>query len=152
MITALSHTGLVVKDMDKIAGFYKEVFGFKVVLDTQVKGKEADDIVNFHVESERIVLMQLGKTQIEMIEYKPAGKKYPKDYRSNDLFGVHLALQTDNMEKDYALLQEKGVAIISKGPQTIPENHPLFAGTKVLYFQDPEGHPLELIQMPYTES
>ena len=148
MITALSHTGLVVKDMETMVAFYRENFGFQVVLDTQVSGKETDDIVDFHVERERIVVMALGENQIEMIEYRPTGRGYPKDYKSNDLFGVHLAFHTDNMERDFVLLKERGVTIISKGPQTIPEDHPIFAGTKVLYLQDPEGHPLELIQMP----
>jgi len=148
MIKAVGHAGIVVKDMDKMIAFYRDAFGFQVVLDTQVGGKEADDIVNFHVESERIVLLQLGEIQIEFLEYRPAGRGYPDDYRSNDLFGVHLALQTDDMEKDYAMLKAKGVTVISKGPQTIPKSHPIFAGTKVLYIQDPEGHPLELIQMP----
>jgi catechol 2,3-dioxygenase-like lactoylglutathione lyase family enzyme len=92
--------------------------------------------------------MKLGDAQIELLQYKPTGRDYPKDYKSNDLFGVHLALETDDMEKDYATLRAKGVTIISKGPQTIPKSHPIFAGTKVLYIQDPEGHPLELIQMP----
>lgn len=131
-----------------MVAFYRETFGFQVILDTQVGGKEADDIVNFNVESERIVLMKLGDNQIELLQYRPMGRGYPDDYKSNDLFGVHVALQTDDMEKDYAMLKVKGVTIISKGPQTIPESHPTFAGTKVLYIQDPEGHPLELIQMP----
>ena len=148
MITAVGHTGIVVKDMDKMIAFYRDNFGFETVLDTQVEGKETDDIVNFHVESERIVMMALGENQIEMLEYRPSGREYPADYLSNDLFGVHLALETDNMEQDYQQLKEKGVTIISKGPQTIPDTHPIFAGTKVLYIQDPEGHPLELIQMP----
>jgi len=148
MITGVGHTGLVVKDMDKMIAFYRDNFGFETVLDTQVEGKETDDIVNFHVESERIVMMALGETQIEMLEYRPSGRGYPSDYLSNDLFGVHLALETDNMEQDFQQLKEKGVTIISNGPQTIPDTHPIFAGTKVLYVQDPEGHPLELIQMP----
>jgi uncharacterized glyoxalase superfamily protein PhnB len=134
--------------MDKMIAFYRDNFGFETVLDTQVEGKETDDIVNFHVESERIVMMALGENQIEMLQYRPSGREYPADYLSNDLFGVHLALETDNMEQDYQQLKEKGVTIISKGPQTIPDTHPIFAGTKVLYIQDPEGHPLELIQMP----
>ena len=148
MITGVGHTGIVVKDMDKMVAFYRENFGFEKVLDTQVEGKEADDIVNFHVESERIVMMALGDIQIEMLEYRPSGRDYPNDYLSNDLFGVHLALETDNMDQDYQQLKEKDVTIISNGPQTIPDTHPIFAGTKVLYVQDPEGHPLELIQMP----
>jgi catechol 2,3-dioxygenase-like lactoylglutathione lyase family enzyme len=148
MITGLAHTGLVVKDMDRMILFYRDAFGFEVVLDTQVSGKEADNIVDFHVESERIVVMRLGENEIEMLEYRPVGRNYPEDYKSNDLFGVHLAFMTDNIEKDYANLKEKGVMVISNGPQTIPKTHPVFAGTKVLYIQDPEGHPLELIQIP----
>jgi catechol 2,3-dioxygenase-like lactoylglutathione lyase family enzyme len=148
MITGVMHTGLVVKDMDPMIHFYSENFGFQKVLDTQVGGKEADDIVNFQIESERIVVMELAGKQIEMLAYRPVGREYPEDYRSNDLFGVHLSLETDNMEEDYQRLKEKGVRIISKGPQTIPDTHPIFAGTKVLYIQDPEGHPLELMQMP----
>ena len=148
MITGVGHTGIVVNDMDKMIAFYQDNFGFEKVLDTQVGGKEADDIVNFQIESERIVMMALGETQIEMLEYRPSGREYPADYLSNDLFGVHLALETNDMEKEYQQLKEKGVTIISKGPQTIPDSHPIFAGTKLLYIQDPEGHPLELIQMP----
>jgi catechol 2,3-dioxygenase-like lactoylglutathione lyase family enzyme len=149
MIIGLGHTGVVVRDMDKMISFYQDTFGFQKVLDTTVSGKETDNIVDFQVESERIVVMQLGENQIELLEYRPSGRDYPEDYKSNDLFGVHLALLTDNMERDFAMLKEKGVKIISRGgPQTIPDDHPIFAGTKVLYFQDPEGHPLELIQMP----
>jgi catechol 2,3-dioxygenase-like lactoylglutathione lyase family enzyme len=149
MIAGMSHTGVVVKDMERMVSFYRDIFGFQVVLDTQVSGKETDDIVNFRVERERIVLMERNQMQIEFLEYRPSGRGYPDDYKSNDLFGVHLAFQTDDMDKDYAMLKGKGVEIISKGgPQTIPPDHPIFAGTKVLYFRDPEGHPLELIQMP----
>jgi catechol 2,3-dioxygenase-like lactoylglutathione lyase family enzyme len=148
MIIGMGHTGVVVRDMDKVSAFYREVFGFQVVLDTTVGGKETDDIVDFSVEAERIVVLQLGETQIELLEYRPSGRDYPDDYRSNDLFGVHLAFLTDDMERDYAMLREKRVTIISRGPQRIPDDHPVFAGTKVLYFRDPEGHPLELLQMP----
>jgi catechol 2,3-dioxygenase-like lactoylglutathione lyase family enzyme len=148
MITGVAHAGLVVKNMDRMIDFYRHTFGFEVVIDTQVGGKEADDIVDFPVESERIVVMKLAETQIELLEYRPTGRSYPDDYKSNDLFGVHLALLTDDMEKDYATLKAKGVSMISNGPQTIPDTHPIFAGTKVLYIRDPEGHPLELIQMP----
>lgn len=149
MITGLTHTGVVVQDMEKMIAFYRDTFGFQVILDTQVSGKETDDIVNFRVERERIVVMEQGQMQIEFLEYRPSGRGYPDDYKSNDLFGVHLAFQTDDMEKDYAMLKGKGVEIISKGGfQTIPPDHPIFAGTRVLYFRDPEGHPLELIQVP----
>ena len=146
MITNLAHAGFAVSDMDTMVSFYRDIFGFQVVLDTSVSGKEADAIVNFHVERERIVVLQLAEAQIELIEYRPKGRNYPSDFKSNDLFGVHLAFLTDDMERDYSLLKKNGVKIISQGPQTIPGEHPVFGGTKVLYFEDPEGHPLELLQ------
>ncbi len=149
MVTRLSHTGIVVRNMDKMVSFYRDTFGFQVVLDAETSGKETDGIVDFHVENERIVLMQLDEQQIELLEYRPAGRGYPEDYKSNDLFGVHLALATEDMDKDYEMLKKKGVRILSRGgPQTIPDDDPQFGGTRVLYFLDPEGHPLELIQMP----
>ena len=148
MIKSVIHTGLVVRNMDKMVHFYHENFGFNKVLDTHVDGEEANNIVGFQIESERIVMMELADKQIELIEYRPVGRDYPKDYKSNDLFGVHLSLETDNMKEDYQRLKENGVKIISQGPQTIPDSHPIFAGTQVLYLQDPEGHPLELMQMP----
>ena len=110
MITGVVHTGLVVKDMEPMIRFYGENFGFEKVLDTQVEGPEADNIVNFHIESERIVVMALGDKQIEMLEYRPSGREYPQDYRSNDLFGVHLALETDDMEMDYQRLVNQMIA------------------------------------------
>lgn len=150
MVTGISHTGIVVRNMDDMVSFYRDAFGFEVVLDAAVPpGKETDGIVGFEVQRERIVLMQLGQQQIELLEYKPGGRQYPADYKSNDLFGMHLSLATDDMAGDYAKLKKMGITIISwGGPQTIPDDDPTFGGTKVLYFQDPEGHPLELIQMP----
>ena len=59
MITRVGHTGVVVKDMDKMIAFYRDTFGFEVVLDTNVEGKETDEIVGFHVDSERIVMMAM---------------------------------------------------------------------------------------------
>src|SRR4030042_1431469 len=59
MITSVGHAGIVVKNMDKMVTFYKEVFGFEVIVDTRVGGQEADEIVGFHVESERIVLLKV---------------------------------------------------------------------------------------------
>ena len=47
MITGLSHTGLVVRDMGKMIDFYHDTFGFQKILETTVSGKETDDIVNF---------------------------------------------------------------------------------------------------------
>ena len=104
--------------------------------------------MGFHVESERIVVLKMGAYEIEMLEYRPSGRDYPSDYKSNDLFGSHLAFKTNDIEADYAMLKkQQGVKIISNEPQTIPPTHPIFGGTKVIYVQDPEGHPLELIQL-----
>ena len=138
MITGLGHTGLVVRDMERMIDFYRDAFGFQVIIDTAVSGQEADRIVDFHVEHERIVLMQLQNSQIELLEYRPLGRDYPEDYKSNDLFGVHLALQTNDMEGDFAMLKAKGVKIFREIKTIAAEK------IRVFLIHDPEGHVVEI--------
>ena len=52
------------------------------------------------------------------------------------------------MTRAYELLRQNHVHYISPYPQTLPEWNPNAAGIKAFYFQDPDGHPLEVLQFP----
>lgn len=118
-----------------------------MLLDTMSMVKqELDQLVNFYVESERIVMMKLGETLLEILCYAPIGRGYPLDFKSNDVFAVHLAFETNDIEGEFQKLKRTGIIPVSAEPQTVPASNPDLAGTKVLYFLNPEGHPLELIQ------
>jgi catechol 2,3-dioxygenase-like lactoylglutathione lyase family enzyme len=46
------------------------------------------------------------------------------------------------------VLRQNHVHHISPYPQTLPKWNPSAAGIKAFYFQDPDGHPLEVLQFP----
>ena len=52
------------------------------------------------------------------------------------------------MTRAYEVLRQNHVQHISAYPQTLPEWNPNAAGIKAFYFQDPDGHPLEVLQFP----
>ena len=70
MVTEISHTGIVVKNMEEMVSFYREAFGFEVVLDASVPpGEGTDGIVDFEVAHERIVMMQLSAQRLSLLNY-----------------------------------------------------------------------------------
>jgi len=90
--------------------------------------------------------LHLGKEKIELIER--AGRPIPADSRSNDLWFQHLAIVVSDIDKAYAAVRRAGAMPISKRPQLLPAWNPNAGGIHAVYFRDPDGHPLELIQFP----
>ncbi|HWS97632.1 MAG TPA: VOC family protein, partial [Candidatus Methylomirabilis sp.] len=60
----------------------------------------------------------------------------------------HVAIIVSDMTRAYEVLRQNHVQSISSYPQTLPEWNPNAAGIKAFYFQDPDGHPLEVLQFP----
>jgi catechol 2,3-dioxygenase-like lactoylglutathione lyase family enzyme len=91
-------------------------------------------------------VLHLGKETIELVER--AGRAIPADSRSNDRWFQHLAIVVSDIDKAYAAVLRAGATPISAGPQLLPAWNPNAAGIRAVYFRDPDGHPLELIQFP----
>jgi catechol 2,3-dioxygenase-like lactoylglutathione lyase family enzyme len=92
------------------------------------------------------IILRLGAEAIELV---PAhGRKLPADSRSNDHWFQHLAIVASDIDRGYAQVLRAGATPISAGPQTLPASNPNAGGIRAVYFRDPEGHPLELIQFP----
>jgi len=92
--------------------------------------------------------LECGREAIHL-EARPDGRPLPKDTRSNDLWFQHLAIVVSDMDRAWAGLQAAGVRPISiGGPQTLPLSNPAAGGIRACYFQDADGHPLELIWYP----
>ena len=95
--------------------------------------------------SSRLVL-HLGKEKIELMQR--AGRPIPADSCSNDLWFQHLAIVVSDIDEAYAAVQRAGAMPISRRPQLLPAWNPNAGGIRAVYFRDPDGHPLELIQFP----
>jgi len=90
--------------------------------------------------------MRLGQEEVTFVQYNMAGKPYPADSRSPDLWFQHFAIVVSDMDKAYATLRRVGFTPISDaGPVTLP---PANGFVKAFKFRDPDGHPLELLYFP----
>jgi catechol 2,3-dioxygenase-like lactoylglutathione lyase family enzyme len=140
---------MTVSDMDRSVTFYTGVLTFEKVRDTDRSGPEFDRLYSVGHTHIRVVELKLGDESIELLQFTGAGgAPVPADARSNDLSFQHVAIIVSDMTRAYEVLRQNHVRYISPYPQTLPEWNTNAAGIKAFYFQDPDGHPLEVLQFP----
>ena len=140
---------MTISDMDKSVTFYTGVLTFEKVSDRERSGPEIDQLYGVSRAHIRVVDLKLGDETIELMQFlDAAGAPVPADARSNDLSFQHVAIIVSDMTRAYEVLRQNHVRYISPYPQTLPEWNPNAAGIKAFYFQDPDGHPLEVLQFP----
>ena len=127
---AVDHIVVPVSRLDRAVAFYTGALSFV-----------ADD-----PEASAGLVLHLGSEKIELIQR--AGRPIPADSRSNDLWFQHLAIVVSDIDKAYAAVRRAGAMPISRQPQLLPAWNPNAGGISAVYFRDPDGHPLELIQFP----
>jgi len=140
---------MTVSDMDRSVDFYTRVLTFAKRIDGERSRAEYDQLYGVSHAHIRVVDLKLGDESIELMQFLgAAGKPVPTDARSNDLSFQHMAIIVSDMTRAYEVLRQNHVHYISSYPQTLPEWNPNAAGIKAFYFQDPDGHPLEVLQFP----
>ncbi len=148
-VTSVDAVGITVSDMDKVLHFYTQVLPFEKVSDVEVYGNEYEELKNLFGIHYRKVRLRLGSEEIELTDYLTSGgRPIPIDSKSNDLWFQHIAIVVSNMDSAYARLRKHNVVHVSTRPQTLPATIVPAAGIKAFYFQDPDGHNLELIYFP----
>lgn len=143
---------ITVSDLDVSIKFFEDVLSFRTIAIDTIQSQNLNDLLDVDYKGLRIRKgkMQLGNEHIELIEYiQPTkGRVIPLDSKSNDLWFQHIAIVTNDMDKAYAILKKHKVVHVSTMPQELPDYIPAAAGIKAFYFQDPDGHNLEVIYFP----
>lgn len=143
----LHHCGITVTDLDRSIRFYEEVCGAERDWETQSAGEEASRLTRVLGTDMRIVQMRLPSGGIELFEFRsPSGNPY--EMWLNDVGSSHLCLQVDDIEVANDHLQRLGVKCWYP-PQTV-ETGPT-EGQRFLFFEDPDGYPIELLEIPNFE-
>lgn len=150
VVMAVESIGMTVSDMDRSVAFYSDMLAFKPISDVEVDGPEYDQLWGIFGVRARVVRMQLGKQQLELIEFlsPPDVRPIPVPSYSHDLWFQHVAIVVRDMEEAWAQLRKHHVRQISPRPQTIPVSNIAAAGIKAIKFRDPDGHNLELLWFP----
>ena len=113
----------------------------------KMNGPETEALFQKEGCSARVAYLQAedpSSPLVELIEFEqsPIRKSTP------DLFKTsisELCFSTDNIDQEYDVLKAKGVRFLSK-PQTFDSTAYGFGKSRAVYFYDPDGNILELIQ------
>jgi catechol 2,3-dioxygenase-like lactoylglutathione lyase family enzyme len=151
---------MTVADMDRSIDFYTTVLKFTKIADRQVSRTAAidaspiptDQLPEMATSQLRVVELQLGAETIELTEFTiDKGRSIPLNSRSNDVWFQHLAIVVSDMDRAYQHVRQHAIIQISPQPQTLPDWNPVAGGIQAFYYQDPDGHNLELIHFPPTK-
>jgi catechol 2,3-dioxygenase-like lactoylglutathione lyase family enzyme len=138
---------LVVADLDRAEDDYVATFGCRVEQRGDVDPSLIGVLCLRHARGRRS-LLRLGRERIELLEFTDsAGRPYPPDSTSTDLWFQHMAVIVDDMGSAHRLVMEnrRFRPISRNGPVRLPEAS---GGVTAFKFRDHDGHPLELLAFP----
>lgn len=148
-VQAVDSIRITVSDLDRAVEFYTKVLEFRELSTGEEAGEELERATGVFGARVRTARLQLGEEKIELREFlAPRGMAFPADSRSNDHWFQHIAIVTHDMPSAYRWLRQHKVKHLSSGPQKLPDWNPNAAGIEAFYFQDPDGHALEIISFP----
>jgi catechol 2,3-dioxygenase-like lactoylglutathione lyase family enzyme len=144
----LHHVGITVQDLDASIRFYHDVLGlgFSNEPSPWFDGPELGPAVGVPGAALRQVSLTLGDTTLELLEYKSPPSDTRKPLLSNNIGASHVAFLVDDIRAKKAELEAKGISFYSD-VNTVDEG--VLAGWRWVYFEDPDGYPLELVEVAY---
>lgn len=149
LVSAVASVVITVEDLDRSVEFYSRVLSFNKIREIELSGDSWEHLEGVFGLRIRLSLLQLGNEQIELKEYLvPKGRPLPPVSFSNDHWFQHIAIITSDMDRAYNWLRQNKVRQVSSGPQLLPDYIKAAAGIRAFYFEDPDGHPLEVLQFP----
>ena len=144
----LHHVGITVQDLDASIRFYHDVLGLEFSNEPSpwFDAPELGPAVGVPGAGLRQVSLRLGDTTLELLEYKSPPSETSKPLLSNNIGASHVAFVVDDIRAKKAELEAKGISFYSD-VNTVDEG--VLAGWRWVYFEDPDGYPLELVEVAY---
>jgi lactoylglutathione lyase len=147
MTFALSanHVGLTVSNLERSLAFYRDLLGFRVAYERgEVTAEYMPRLVGIPGARLKIVGLDIPGLHVDLVEYiEPKGAARPGP--TSDVGNVHIGFTVDDLWAAYRRLSAAGVAFKSEpvSPTVGPNK-----GGWAIYFVDPDGITLEMIQRP----
>jgi catechol 2,3-dioxygenase-like lactoylglutathione lyase family enzyme len=144
----LHHVGITVKDIDASIRFYHDVLGLQFSNEPSpwFDAPELGPAVGVPGAALRQVSLMLGDTTLELLEYKSPPSETNEPLKSNSLGASHVAFLVEDIAAKKAELEAKGIPFYS---DVNVVNEGVLAGWRWVYFEDPDGYPLELVEVAY---
>src|SRR5689334_18770315 len=148
-LKAVHHVGLVVRDLDQSIYFYHDLLGLPFANEPTpwFEGPELERGVGVPGARLRQVSLWVGAhSTMELIEYANRPASSTAAVPNNYLGAAHVCFKVDDVHAAKAELEAKGVRFYSG--VNVVDDGPL-AGWRWVYFSDPDGLALELVEVAY---
>ena len=127
MIRGLHHVALCAEDVDRLAQFYVDHYGFDVVWQCDVEG------------SERIVFLRAGNAFLELFQYHDPPSRLAPRRALTDSGYLHVCLDVEDIDAEHERLTRAGVVFESP-----PKDAVLL---RFCFLADCEGNRVELMEI-----
>jgi len=140
-IRTFHHTAISVMDLDRSIHFYRDVLG--MVLEWRIdhrRSEALEKVVGLKNVDVSYAMLGGWGGRVELFQYhSPEGLPYPADKPVCDKGITHFGFQVEEIDSLYERLLDHGVRF-NTAPLVIRP------GVKAVYFHDPDGITLELVQ------
>jgi len=148
-----------VADLDRSIAFYQKRLGFMPIGTRYRIDTSLADLFGFAGRLPMAQRLKFGQEEIELVEVGPLARPYPANSNAADLCFQHFAIRCTDIDAAHRRLNRPGSAPmpgpISRDAEGIerPIVLPLSSGGATAFkFRDPDGHPLELIQLRQSDN
>jgi catechol 2,3-dioxygenase-like lactoylglutathione lyase family enzyme len=149
MITGVHHKGITVSNLERSIDFYHEVLGLELVTEPSpvFSGEVLSNGVGIPGTSLKLALLKAGDATVELLQYYSPDSPIDRPMPQNALGAQHVAFLVDDIDASVKALEAKGIKFFS--PVNVVDDG-LLAGWRWVYFSDPDGVALELVEVAYT--
>ena len=146
-INVMDHISVTVSDMERSLAFYRDLLGMEQIETHRLEGETISKMAGKDDVVMQVVRLQAPETPgmlLDLQEYvQPQGKA--SNGKLGDVGHSHICFGVPDMAQAYQELKAEGVAFVSE-----PVSFDLgWAIVHVVFFEDPDGYILELMQVPY---
>ena len=139
----LLHYSHCVSDIEKSRRFYADVLGFETVAEFDFDDAPTAKVMGVPGCKFKGIFMKRDGMRIEIIGFsEPAPDRSVRPRRANEIGHSHLSFYVTDLDAALAELRAQGVAIYDETRAT------LVNGIECCVVRDPDGFPIELVQVP----
>ncbi len=145
---ALHHAGMTVSDLDRALGFWRDALGMETVVEQESRGGYFEAIVGERDVVVRTHHLAFGGqgARVELFEFvSPRGGRH--ESRTADVGFAHVCVAVDD-GLDELVARLLGAGGTTETPEPVVIDRGANAGGRALYVRDPDGHVLELFELP----
>jgi catechol 2,3-dioxygenase-like lactoylglutathione lyase family enzyme len=143
-VEGLHHAGLVVADLERSLGFYRDLLGIPVRASTDASSAEMAEVTGWVGARALIADLDLGDGRVlELIQRIEPDAPGPVPGTG------HVAIAVDDVESAWRAVTDAGWPARSR-PVTLRGAGPGWDGLTIVYVDDPDGNAVELVETPRT--